>query len=261
MSQTDQIDEATCRAIEILTAFGLSARPIPRSNEEKRADILAHDDGSRYVIEVKHKIDGASPFDQHERELDNGEVISWATPTTFDNTVDRILKGARNQVDDTPEAGQAFRLLWFQADGIDHDARWQQAYSTFYGKVHLFSKNGTGDEVVECFYFDWTASHAMPSIDGLILSDERYVQLCLNEFSTQRDAFRRSSLCERFSDSSSVIDPLALEAAGSIIACRFDGSRKRESEVLQALEAQAGSRYGVIRFVQYAAAARITRVS
>jgi hypothetical protein len=189
--------------------------------------------------------------------LDKGEVISWAAGTAFDNGVDGILKKARKQVNATPDAREAFRLVWFHADGIDHDARWKKAYSTFYGRVYLFPKSGATNDVVECFYFDWTASHAMPSIDALVLSDDSYAQLCLNEFSTQRAAFRRTSLYRRFADASSVVDPVALASAGSIIACRFEGSRKNEADIIRALESQTGTKYDVIRFAQHSAAATV----
>jgi hypothetical protein len=95
----------------------------------------------------------------------------------------------------------------------------------------------------------------MPSVVALILTDQKQLQVCLNEFSHRADEFRQSPLCKKFVELDGVTDPVALEANGQIITCRGAVSRKNEADVITALQAQTGILYSTIRLNRHTVSA------
>ena len=128
-----------------------------------------------------------------------------------------IYQNARKQLDATPKADGTFQLIWFNATGVDVDLKARQALSTFYGNVPLFARVPNNGHQPECFYFDYSAAFNMPTIDALILSESKSIQLCINEFSTRANDFRQSAMYQKFTELGGIIDPTAMEARGEIL--------------------------------------------
>lgn len=250
------MDAAEEFATKVLTAFGCHVESI-RESDDKRADLLATDDTANYLVEVKHKLDDPKLFKDHAQEMARGEVVSRAAATTHNNRISGVFRHARDQLDRTPGPLNAFRIIWFHADGIDHDLRWKQAFATFYGRVHLWAKILPGNDVIDCFYFDYSAAWSMPSVVAMILTNDSGVQLCLNEFSDQADQFRDTRIYRRFAQDKSVVDPHELATKGDILACRTNVPRKNDDDVLDALREQTGVLYTVIRFSQHSASVMV----
>lgn len=243
-------------AYDILTAIGCNVEDIPES-DGRRADLRASDGSATYFVEVKQKIDDIEMLHADAQRMTNGEIISHSEPLSHNNRIAAILKDARDQLCQTPKANNDFSLIWFAADGIDRDVYWKRAFATFYGFVQLLALKPPANKIVNCFYFDYSASWSMPTIDAMVLVDSDNLQLCLNEFSPNLDLFRQSRLCAQLSDA--VVDPLKLLANNSIIALHSNVSRKTEDQVLEELFRQTGVRYTSLRPHQHSAAAMVNR--
>jgi hypothetical protein len=250
------MEDAKEFAAQVLAAMGCRVDPIPES-DEKRADLCAADDASVYLVEVKHKLDDIELFREQAVRLARGEVVPRTERLGHNNRISAILKHGRDQLDRTPGPADAFRLIWFHTDGVDRQLHWKRAFATFYGRVHLLAKDPPGKDVIECFYFDYSAAFSFPSIDGIVLSDDQGIQLLINEFSLKLDRFRATALYARFSVHNAVLDPRTLAANGQIIVCRSDVPRKNDDDILNALRADTGVLYTVIRFSQHSASVMV----
>jgi hypothetical protein len=251
------MDDAKQFAMQILTVMGCAVDRIPET-DEKRADLQATDAESVYLIEVKHKLDNPELFRDHSERMARGEVVSRAALIAHNNRISAILKRGRDQLDRTPGPPDAFRLIWFHADGIDRVLHWHRAFATFYGRVHLWARYPRGNDVIECYYFDYSAARSLPSVDAMILSDaQQRVLLCLNEFSDHIHRFSETALYQRFATDNAVADPRKLAANGDILVCRSEVPRKDDDDVLNALREETGVLYTVIRFSQHSASVRV----
>ena len=154
----------------------------------------------------------------------------------------------------TARTADTFQLIWFHANGIDADLKYRQAFATFYGYVNLVPMYPHDGPPIEAFYFDYNAAFDMPDVEALILTDRESLQLCLNT-RARLEAFRSTARYREFSVRDAVYDPLALEAAGRVILCRFGGSRRDELATARALEKQTGIQYTPIHMKRYVASA------
>ena len=240
-------------AIKLLETLEFTVEEIPET-EDERADLMVSDDVDSYVMETKDKSDVQEP-DWHTDALKKGEVAHDAQPTTQNNRIDGVFVKARDQMDQTPTKESAFHVIWFQADGRDKQLIWDRAFATFYGTVDLIPVGGKKAKYQPCYYFDYATSYRIPTVDAVILSDGRYLQLLLNEFSPKLDAFRRSKLFSEFGDS--LADPSKLEADGEIIAFRADMPQKNDEPILAAILESTGTKYKAVRMVRYAASVMV----
>ena len=212
----------------------------------KSADLHVKDGTHAYIIEAKDKFESqdlpvASQDGFYRRE----------DPLTHNNTISGILRHAQRQLNQTqlnqtPKADAPFQLIWFH---VESDLQWRLAFATFYGHQHLSAVWPRGAKSAECFYFTYFAAHSMPDVEALILTEGDSRTLCMNEFSRRRDEFRSSRLYEVFSVAQ--IDPVAMETAGNIIACRANISRKNPQDVLRVLKEQTGVDYAPITLARH----------
>lgn len=239
-------------ATDLLATIGLRVDSVP-CGSDRSADLIASDENSRYLIELKEKLD------QHTEpeisQFSRGEVVTRSVPTTYNNRISAILRDGRDQLNESAKSLAAFRLVWFHASGFDADLRHKQAFNTFYGRVHLLPIFPAGGEITQCFYFDYSEAWSMPTVDAMILTDGAGLQLCLNEFSARHREFRSSSLCHLLAQG--LVDPRELERQGQILAFRQRCSRTEEAEILRALAEETGVKYSVIRFAQHSAAVAV----
>ena len=136
--------------------------------------------------------------------------------------------------------------------------KYRQAFATFYGYVHLLPMYPNNHlSTKECFYFDYNAAFDMRDIEALILTDGKQLQFCLNEFAHRADDFRSTKLFREFQSRDGIYDPRVLEAAETVIACRFDFPRNDENATARALQEQTGILYSPIRLNRYAASAAV----
>lgn len=239
------------RAARILSHLGFHVEEIP-VGAGRTADLRITDDTSIYHLEIKEKFEAAALADVRTDCLARGEVYEQADDLAHDNRISGILCDARKQLDKTPKDAGTFQLIWFHADGIDSDLKYSQAFATFYGQVPLIALNPRHSETKHCFYFDYSAAFAMPTVEALILTDSNQLQVCLNEFAIRANEFRATQFYQRFLALDGVIDPLALASSGKVIACRATIPRKNDEDVSNALQEQTGVLYSPIRMKRHA---------
>jgi hypothetical protein len=185
------------QATHVLSNLGFRVQHVPVA-DDRTADLLVSDDEGEYLIEVKDKSEAES-LAQHRREvLASGELYEQSDPLSRDNRISAILADAQQQLDRTPKREGTFQLIWFHATGIDADLKYRQAFATFYGHVALVAMNPRLPDTAECFYFDYNAAFNMPTVEALILTDRKQLQVCLNEFSRRAAEFRQSPICRKF---------------------------------------------------------------
>jgi hypothetical protein len=240
---------------DVLAAMGFCVETIDPS-PEKRADLLVRDGKSTYLIEVKHKFDNGEWFRDCAERLDRGEEVYREEPLAYNKAISKKLAYACTQLKSTPAPSDAYRLIWFHAAGVDHDLHWKRAFATFYGSVHLWPKDPPGD-IITCLYFDYNAAWSMRDVEAMVLTDGSAIQLCLNEFSGQLEAFRTTRLYQKFATRGGVFDPIQLARDGAILVCRSDVSRRQDDVILRALLEQTGTLYDVIRPKQCSASVKV----
>lgn len=244
------------QAVQVLTGLGFHVEEIPVANTQT-ADLKVSDDGSTYLTEVKDKIEAESLAQKRRAILGRGEVYEQCDPLSRDNRISGILADAQQQLDRTPKRDGTFQLIWLYATGVDADLEYRQAFATFYGHVDLMAMNPRLPDTTACFYFDYSAAFKMPTVEALILADNKQLQVCLNEFAPRAAEFRQTYLCRKFAELDGVIDPVAMAADGRIIVCRATISRKVESDTIAALQEQTGVLYSTIRLTRHACSAAI----
>ena len=242
-------------ATQELKGLGFQVDEVPVAND-RTADLLAIDtELQQYLIEVKDKVESESQAQERIEILGRGDLYEQADLLARDNRITGILRDARKQLDATPKDSSTYQLIWFHATGLDADLKYRQAFATFYGHVDLIALNPRSHRTSACFYFDYSAAFNMPTIEALILTDNKQLQVCLNDFSHRAEDFRHSRLCQKFVEMDGVIDPVAMADNGGIIACRATVSRKNDDEVAKALQEQTGVLYSPIRLTRHAVSA------
>lgn len=223
-----------------LRRLGFEVEEISRATG-KRADLRVKDGTHVYHIEAKDKFDS-----QNIPAASQDGIYRREDQLTYNNTIGGVLRDAHKQLNQTPKADATFQLIWFHAES---DLQWRLAFVTFYGHQYLRAVWPLGAKYVQCFYFTYCAAHSMPDVEALILTEGDSLNLCMNEFSRRRDEFRSSRLYEVFSEGQ--IDPVAMETAGEIIACRTNISRKNPQDVLRVLKEQTGVDYEPFSLTRY----------
>ena len=241
---------------------GFEVEEIPTAGSP-RADLRATDGTSVYLIEAKDKEEDAKASKERLACFDRGDLYEQQDLLSRSNRIKGILMKARDQLDNTPRSGTAFQLIWFHATGVDADTKYRQAFATFYGYVHIIPVSEHRNESAkECFYFDYNAAFEMPSVDALILSEQKtrdgfIIQLCLNEFSPRASNLRSSRLFKELAASGSTVDPPEWEALGRSISLRSSVPRKNDPPICKSLHEQTGVWYTPIRLTRYAASSLI----
>ena len=248
-------------ATRLLSLFGLQVEEIPVS-DSPRADLRATDGESTYLIEAKDKGEDDALAKNREEQLASGEMYEQSDVLARSNRIKGVFFKARDQLDRTPREGDVAQIIWFHATGIDADLKYRQAFATFYGHVYVTGFGLNHAPTKDCFYFDYNAAFDMPSVDALILSEQKgrdgiIAQLCLNDFAVRSGTLRTSQLFREFSSRDLVVDPVAWEAAGRSISLRSSVSRKHDPEICKALQEQTGTLYTPIRLTRYTASSMV----
>jgi hypothetical protein len=237
-------------AMQVFSSLGFRAEEVPVSTGQT-ADLLVTDSESRYLVEVKDKEESEVLAAERREALSRDGVFDQSDPLKYNNSISSVFRKAQKQLISTPKTPDTFQLIWFYATGIDADAKYRQAFATFYGQVYLSALHPAKQETVGCFYFDYAASFEMPTVEALILTDGKNPQFCLNEFSHRAADFRESGLFKKFAELDAVVDPIAWAANGLIVPCGVTVARRNDDEILKAMKEQTGILYTVIRLTRY----------
>jgi hypothetical protein len=242
----------------VLSKWGFGVAPIGQC-DQKRADFRVTDSESEYLVEVKDKSESDTVTEEREECLERGEIFPQREKLTHDNRIRGVLRAARDQLDATPkDCEPTYQVIWFHSSGYSAGTKWEQAFATFYGHVHLFPTpfQATARQT-QCFYFDFNAARDMPSVVAMVQTkverDDICIRLCLNEFATYARKFRSSRLYSEFHSRDCAVDPEVWETDGKAIRFQSEVSRKNDNEICQALQQQTGISYKPIRFTRHSA--------
>ncbi len=244
-------------ANQVFSALGFSVDEIPL-RRGRSADLRIADESNVYHVEVKEKFESAEDAKVRTDALITGEIFAEESPLWHDNRISGILRDAGKQLDQTPKTPGTFQLIWFHAHGIDADLKGRQAFATFYGDVPISPRwPNHALPTIHCFYFDYSAALAMPTVEALIISERDSFQFCLNVESARTEEFRKTKLFKDLQDRNAVFDPLVLESSGELVFFRSSIPRKSDDDTAAALKEQTGIAYSAIRMKRYSQSALV----
>lgn len=196
----------------------------PRPNR-RTADLLASWSDEHYLIEAKGK-DVTETFRALEREahvkgysLEGRRLKGW-------NRLSAILADVEDQLRQTDEPADAFRVLWVSC--LHSDAMYviEEFRKRLYGTASVMLWESQRHRLArpigyrDCYYYDSCDFFRYQDVDAVFLACENLVLLCINEFSSRLAGLRVSKLYKTWSSSNTVIDPERLEAEGRALAIR-----------------------------------------
>jgi hypothetical protein len=216
--------------------------------DSKRADLDVHDGRQQYIVEVKEKLDTGSQLAKLPNLYPNSTRTITREPHAASNRLDGVLKYGRKQLASTPASPNAIRLIFLFFAGSNADMFVRRSLYTFYGVQDVIPVSEGGDGL-NCVYFNNSFSFGSPKVDGLVLMENNFLQLCLNEFSENYNELQQSQLVSKMGND--VYDPANFDDDDGKIVLRSDISRSDENVVLDELERISGVRYTTITLHRY----------
>ena len=234
-------------ARQFFQEIGFNVEEIPET-DVKRADLDVNDGHQQYIVEVKEKLDTGSQLTVLPNSYPNLDRTITREPHATSNRIDGTLKDGRKQLKATPANQNALRLIFLFFSGPNADMFVRRSLYTFYGVQDVIpvSEKGPGRN---CVYFHNSFSFSSPHVDGLLLVQNRDLQLCLNEFSATCDVLRQSRLAQKMG--MAIYDPAKFNDDDGKIVLRSAVSRTDEREILNELERISGVRYDTITLHRY----------
>ena len=223
---------------QFLNQFRLEVFDIPEQETRKSPDFDVVGKNDRYTLELKIKGDDPVEIQNDENALLRGELVSKSIPVGPRNTLSGILRdGVKQNIEHDPDH-KTFQMIWVHSAGQDPNLLNSRFHATLYGTETLFSIRKTN--VITCYYFRNSAFFSWREyLDGVILSHNDQIQLCINTLSPRVDNFRNSQLTTGMSNGLCDPDVLADRHEDLYIAdCQID--RKNERDVLEYLQKKYG---------------------
>lgn len=216
-----------------------------QGSEEKSPDFLIRDNTHKYLLEVKDKLPNPHKAVKREAVLSSGEMYQTQESTGRTNTISSVVKEACEQLAAYKVQTIDFRLLWFQALGIDTELQVRQIFATIYG-IKLVVPVGSNLQTRACFYANYNDFYRFKDVlDAVILVEGNTAQFCLNSFSRVRRQLLESKLAQMFVQA--MVDPVTEEKAGNAFLADFDCDRSNRALFLKKL----ADKYGVARMCEY----------
>ncbi|MBC8433902.1 MAG: hypothetical protein H8D96_18475 [Desulfobacterales bacterium] len=223
---------------QFINQFGFKVFDIPENEKSKSPDFDVIGKSDRYTLELKIKGDDPVGIKNDENALLRGELVSKTIPVGPRNTLAGILRDGVKQNIDHDHDRKTYHMIWVHSAGQDPNLLNSRFHATLYGIETLFSIRKTN--VITCYYFHNSAFFSWREfLDGVILSYNDQIQLCINTLSPRVDNFRKSQLTVAMVNG--LCDPDVLEARYDdlyIADCEID--RNNEKEVLEYLQKKYG---------------------
>lgn len=223
---------------QFLNQYGFEVCDIVTDEKSKKPDFDVIGDKDRYTLELKIKGDDPLEIESDENALRHGKLVSKSIPIGPRNTLSGIIRAGVEQINSHDPDYTTFHIIWVHSSGQDPNLLNTRFHSTLYGIEKLFSLKKSN--VISCYYFHNSAFFSWREyLDGVILSHNDQIQLCINTLSPMVDSFRKSQLTVGMANG--LCDPDVLEARHDdlfIADCEID--RKNEKEVLEYLQKKYG---------------------
>jgi hypothetical protein len=216
--------------------FGLTVEKIPEC-ESKTPDYHAYNNKEHYIIEIKEKEDNQDIKKDLEKTLLSGNLYSFVHPIEPKSVIKKIIRDAKQQIDEYLENETTFRVIWLHCTSIDYSGIRELVLSGIYGSETLIYSNGEQSFYGLCYYFNESLFFKYKNkIDAVVISCRNgESQLCLNNYSPRYEDFKNSTLAKTFIEEA-VIDPLLEEASGDAFIMDSSINRKNIEDVLACLK-------------------------
>lgn len=227
--------------LTLLRNGGFQVDPIAESPNYKRPDLRVVLPESHVIVEVKSKED--------DQQLRNLLESPKGTSLSYNGSViETVLRDGYRQIRDFPGREDSdFTLIWFitrKIGGVTILVG-PAAMPILYGSESLEGQTVDGNFFgpTSCYFFYESFFFKRKDLDGVVLHDNRSIELCLNPFSPRHNAFNGTKVAAFFREHYSVVDPRQLEAAGKCFIADCEGSRQDTNGIVRYLK----SKYGIGR--------------
>lgn len=210
-------------------AAGLSVERIP-TDEEETPDFLVLDDGPGYLVEAKGRFDDESI----EKELGSRGTASRTRPIGYSDSIERIVRKARKQMEVYDSEHQYQWLVWLSVETFlaKPELTFEQFISTLYAVRSVVYGGEAGGAVNgRCYYARSGPFERWPEIDGALISSRGGYVLCVNEFSPRADDLCSQEVSKRLSERQAVVLPYEREAQGHCFVADLSIDRRDEAVV------------------------------
>lgn len=231
----------------LLRNGGFQVDLISESPNHKAPDLSIALPESNVLVEVKSKED-----DQQLRNLlesPKGTSLSYNV-----SVIETVLRDGYRQLRNFPDRDDSdFTLIWFitrKIGGVTVLVG-PAAMPILYGIESLEGQTVDGNSFgpTSCYFFTDSFFFKRKNLDGVVLHDDRSVELCLNPFSPRHNALNGTKVAAFFREHYSVVDPRQLEAAGKCFIADCEVSRQDTNGIVRYLKSKYGlGRVSINRF-------------
>lgn len=215
-----------------LREIGLTAHDIPEKDDCETPDFDVNGENSRYTIELKIKSDDLEEIKRDLEVLSRGEILSKSTPVGPKNRLYGIVKKGVKQMEEHDQENKTYHVLWIHSTGRDPNLLNMRFHATLFGTQSLFSAEV--EPLMKCYYFDESAFYThRNSLDGVILTYNEQLQLCVNTLSPRVNEFRQSDLYKNLSKA--LCDPDILQKEEGVLIADCDIDRKEKNDIVKYL--------------------------
>ncbi len=230
-------DEFKPNAKIFLKSIGLTANDIPEKDDCETPDFDVESENSRYTIELKIKSDDPEEIKKDLEVLSRGEILSKSTPVGSRNRMYGIVKkGVKQMIEHDPD-NKTYHVLWIHSAGKEPNLLNMRFHATLFGSQELISLDR--DNVMTCYYFGESAFYThLHSLDGVILTYNDQLQLCVNTLSPRLKGFRQSDLYKNLSKA--LCDPDILQIDEDVMIANCETDRKDKNAIVKYLQDKYG---------------------
>jgi len=233
--------------LSLLRDGGFQAELIPESPNHKTPDLSIALPESNVLVEVKSKED-----DQQLRNLlesPNGTSLLYNV-----SVIETVLRDGYRQLRDFPDRDDSdFTLIWFitrKIGGVTVLVG-SAAMPILYGIESLEGQRDDGSSFgpTSCYFFTESFFFKRRNLDGVVLHNDRSIELCLNPFSPRHNALNDTRVAAFFREHYGVLDPGQLETAGKCFIADCELSRQDTNGIVRYLKSKYGlDRVSINRF-------------
>lgn len=226
--------------IQALSEMGLEAETVPPQDNQKTPDIRAWHKNEHYFFELKIKSDNLEELKQEREVLKRGEIAEKHTPTGIRNTLFGVISDSVEQMACFDYGHNVFHISWLHSSGRYDELLNMRFHATLFGTQDLFSVERKG--LITCYYFNESSffSHRN-ELDGVILTYQNKLQLCVNTLSPNYSDFTKSFLYKTLSKG--LCDPVSQKDREGVFIADCDIDRRDEKGVIDFLCMKYGLRH------------------
>ena len=232
-----------------LEDLALKVEEVPSAAGKLRADYIAYDGSSSYIVEVK----GPGEDDSFAEDLARRGTATRIQLDARTNPLSKKIRKAAKQLEATPAPESAFRVVALVTGERDIRLRASQYVATLYGIESLFSLEDENPRAPpSCYYSTFNEFFELRAVEAPMFLTPSGSTLRPNTFANRYDQFTESELYAIHRRNNAVQDPLVSEKAGETFIADTDLDRHDENQMLDFIQAQYSlqSRPFVIRLQQ-----------